>query len=188
MDFEVVETSHNITPRRIKDEHLICASLRAKLPIISKFFISGTVDLYVSSVKMPVRSIVLNLTMFTILQDMRLDSDLSGTDGDYYTIFYTGLTISLILDLCNFLTFISWFISGYADVHPLRHVLPLILIKVGSLGLTRDDLIEQSSSYTLYHGDYPYRSQKSIYLEYFFDLPQAPSPMVGQGLTGQKFS
>ena len=85
------------------------------------------------------------------------------------------------------------FDDGYADIYPLgMYAWPLKSSQVGSLGLTRDDLIERTEKhYTLYRSDYHVVArEKLVYLEHFFDLPQAP---VSNGKTvkvllGQKFS
>lgn len=115
--------------------------------------------------------------------------------GDYDTIFYASFDNSLILDLVassNYQHLMS-FDDGYADIYPLgMYALPLQPIQVGPLGLTRDDLIEWTEKhYTLYRSDYHVVArEKLVYLEHFFDLPQAP---VSNGKTvkvllGQKFS
>jgi len=68
------------------------------------------------------------------------------------------------------------FDDGYADIYPLgMYALPLQPSQVGPLGLTRDDLIERTEKhYTLYRSDYHVVArEKLVYLEHFFDLPQA---------------
>ena len=103
--------------------------------------------------------------------------------GDYDTIFYASFDNSLILDLVassNYQHLMS-FDDGYADIYPLgMYALPLQPSQVGSLGLTRDDLIERTEKhFTLYRSDYHVVArEKLVYLEHFFDLPQAPVSMV----------
>lgn len=115
--------------------------------------------------------------------------------GDYDTIFYASFDNNLILDLVASSTYqhLMSFDDGYADIYPLgMYALPLKPSQVGSLGLTRDDLIERTEKhYTLYRSDYHVVArEKLVYLEHFFDLSQAP---VSNGKTvkvllGQKFS
>ena len=115
--------------------------------------------------------------------------------GDYDTIFYASFDNSLILDLVASSTYqhLMSFDDGYADIYPLgMYAWPLQPSQVGSLGLTRDDLIERTEKhYTLYRSDYHVVArEKLVYLEHFFDLLQAP---VSNGKTvkvllGQKFS
>lgn len=81
------------------------------------------------------------------------------------------------------------FDDGYADIYPLgMYARPLHPSQVGS----RDDLIERTEKhFTLYRSGYHVIArEKLVYLEHFFDLPQAP---VSNGKTvkvllGQKFS
>ena len=115
--------------------------------------------------------------------------------GDYDTIFYASFDNSLILDLVASSSYqhLMSVDDGYADIYPLgMYACPLHPSQVGSLGLTRDDLIERTEKhYTLYRSDYHIVArEKLVYLEHFFDLPQAP---VSNGKTvkvllGQKFS
>ena len=115
--------------------------------------------------------------------------------GDYDTIFYASFDNSLILDLVassNYQHLMS-FDDGYADIYPLgMYARPLHPSQVGSLGLTRDDLIDRTEKhYTLYRSDYHVVArEKLVYLENFFDLPQvfASNGKTVKVLLGQKFS
>lgn len=78
--------------------------------------------------------------------------------GDYDTIFYASFDNCLILDVVASSTYqhLMSFDDGYADIYPLGiYAWPLKPSQVGSLGLTRDDLIERTEKhYTLYRSDY----------------------------------
>ena len=124
-----------------------------------------------------------------------LDQICQELAGGYDTIFYASFDNSLILDLVASSTYqhLMSFDDGYADIYPLgMYARPLHPSQVGSLGLTRDDLIERTEKhYTLYRSGYHVVArEKLVYLKHFFDLPQAP---VSNGKTvkillGQKFS
>lgn len=93
--------------------------------------------------------------------------------GDYDTIFYASFDNRLILDLVASSTYqhLMSFDDGYADIYPLgMYAWPLQPSQVGSLGLTRDDLIERTEKhYTLYRSDYHVVArEKLVYLEHFF--------------------
>ena len=69
---------------------------------------------------------------------------------------------------------------------------PLQPSQVGSLGLTRDDLIERTKAlYTLYRSDYHVVArEKLVYLEHFLTCPQSScfKWQDSQGSAGAKFS
>lgn len=115
--------------------------------------------------------------------------------GDYDTIFYASFDHSLILDLVASSSYqhLMSFDDGYADIYPSgMYALPLNERQIGSLGLSRDDLIEWTEKhYTLYNSGYHVVARhKLVYLENFFDLAIQPiqNGKIVKVLLGQKFS
>ena len=118
--------------------------------------------------------------------------NLSGT---YDKIFYASFDHPLILDLVanSHYQHLMSFDDGYADIYPNSiYAKPLNKLQIGSLGLTRDDLIRRTERhYTLYKSDYHVvDKEKLIYLDHFFTIDTEP---VQNGkhikiLLGQNFS
>ena len=133
--------------------------------------------------------------VFHVADEATYEQALNECAKEYDKIFYASFDNPLILDIVARSKYkqLMSFDDGYADIYPLgMYALPLQPSQVGPLGLTRDDLIERTEKhYTLYSSDYHVVArEKLVYLEHFFNLPQAP---VSNGKTvkvllGQKFS